>query len=456
MKFLHTTNLFKTTFLVALCTVFSFNAEAQIENLNDIYSFYGEGTIYNNYFAPNRSLGHFTTAYRSPLNANPSNPASYTSLNLTSFEVAIDFDGYQINGANSSGNTSDFGISYLNIAFPLNENWGAGFGLNPYSKVNYAVNSYKNTNESIGLERSLHIGRGGLSQMRFGTAYRYKNLSIGANFGYLFGTIEKELLEIYEDLESIPISTVGAFSIGDPDPRPAVQRLSSDLLKGFSWDIGTQFQKQIGKSKNMLTIGAKASLVTNLTSDEDLTWERGVYQETESATQFSPVELEPLVSIDDVSTDITHPGNYSLGFAIADSNEVKWLVGIDLRYADWSNYKKYDVSIPEYQDSYGISIGASVTPDRFKLKSLWSRIEYRFGLYYDSGNLKIADNSIPQYGLTFGMGVPLSFKSFNKLNLSFDAGQKGSTKNGLVSQNYLKMTMGFTFNSKWFQKRRYD
>ncbi len=456
MKFLNTIRPFKAACTAALIFICCFNCEAQIENLNDIYSFYGNGTKYNNNIAPNRSMGHLTTAYRSLLNTNPSNPASYTALDLTSFEVGLDFDAYQINGANSTGNTSDAGISYINLAFPINDNWGAGFGINPFSKVNYKVNSSKNTNESIGVERSLYNGSGGINQIRFGTAYRYKNLSIGANFGYLFGTIEKELLEIYEDLTGLSANTVGTFNIGDPEPRPTVQRLSSELIRGNSWDIGAQYQKKMGKSKNMITIGANASIVTGLSSEEYKIWQRGIFQETESASQFSPVEIDPLYATDTSKIDITHPGTYSLGIAIADSNQTKWLVGLDLRYSNWSTYKKGGVSIPEYQDVYGVSIGASVTPDRFNLKSLWSRVEYRFGLYYDSGNLNITDRNIAQYGLTFGMGVPLSFKSFNKLNLSIDAGQKGSTQDGLVSQNYLKMNLGFTFNSKWFLKRRYD
>jgi len=453
MKFWNTTNLFSAVFTVVIFALYSPNAEAQIENLNDVYSFYGTGTPYTNYFATNRGLGHLTAPVRSVINPNPKNPASYTALTLTAFDVGVDFDGYQVNGSNTSGNTSDFGISYISLAFPLNEKWGAGFGINPFSKVNYNLNSTSNTNEDIGLERSLFRGSGGMSQIRFGTGYKVKNLSLGANFSYLFGTNENEIFEIYEDLAAPDLNI---FNIGDLSPSPAVKKSFSSLLQGFGWDFGAQYQKQLGKARNMWTIGATASLVSNLNSKEYSIWDRGIYQESESATQFSALDDDPIFLTDTISIPITFPSTYTLGFAIADSNQTKWMAGLDLKYSTWANYEKNGIGVPEYQNSFGISIGASITPDRFKLKSFWSRVEYRFGLYYDNGHLNILDNNINQYGLTFGMGIPLSFKTYNKLNLSFDAGQKGTVKSDLISQNYFKATMGMTFNSKWFVKRRYD
>jgi len=42
------------------------------------------------------------------------------------------------------------------------------------------------------------------------------------------------------------------------------------------------------------------------------------------------------------------------------------------------------------------------------------------------------------------------------LNLSLEYGQRGSTSNGLIKENYLGFKIGFDINDIWFRKRVID
>jgi len=43
-----------------------------------------------------------------------------------------------------------------------------------------------------------------------------------------------------------------------------------------------------------------------------------------------------------------------------------------------------------------------------------------------------------------------------ELNLSLDAGQRGTLNNGLLRETYYRVYMGITLSDLWFIKRKYD
>lgn len=67
----------------------------------------------------------------------------------------------------------------------------------------------------------------------------------------------------------------------------------------------------------------------------------------------------------------------------------------------------------------------------------------------------VNSESIDDKAITLGMGLPLP-GTYSNLNLGLEIGQRGSTKGGLVQQDYINISVGFSFNDKWFQKRKYD
>jgi hypothetical protein len=142
---------------------------------------------------------------------------------------------------------------------------------------------------------------------------------------------------------------------------------------------------------------------------------------------------------------------HTAGFAFEKTNA--WLFGADVSYSKWSDYSEGGVN-GGLNDSYGLAVGGQITPDASSIGSYWNLVEYRLGLKYDRTFIKINDNDIKQYAVTFGFGFPLrsNRSSFYKINLSSEIGKRGTTKNNLLSDNYVNIHLGFTLNDRWFQK----
>ncbi len=82
-------------------------------------------------------------------------------------------------------------------------------------------------------------------------------------------------------------------------------------------------------------------------------------------------------------------------------------------------------------------------------------MNYRFGFHYDAGILKINDTRINEYGMSFGIGLPVS-QSYSSVNLGIEIGKRGTTNNNLISENYFKFTLGISLFERWFIQRKYQ
>ncbi len=58
------------------------------------------------------------------------------------------------------------------------------------------------------------------------------------------------------------------------------------------------------------------------------------------------------------------------------------------------------------------------------------------------------------YGITLGASLPFR-RTLSKLHTSLDVGRLGTTTNGLVQETYVRLTLGISFNDKWFIPRKY-
>ena len=84
----------------------------------------------------------------------------------------------------------------------------------------------------------------------------------------------------------------------------------------------------------------------------------------------------------------------------------------------------------------------------------YEKINYRGGLRYENTGLIINNTPIKDYAVTVGFGLPL-IGVFSNVNIGFEYGQRGTTSANLVQENYTNITIGFSLNDKWFQKRRF-
>lgn len=165
--------------------------------------------------------------------------------------------------------------------------------------------------------------------------------------------------------------------------------------------------------------------------------------------------LDTVFNSSEVRQNLKLPLTHTVGFAFEGTN--KWLVGMDVSYAKWSDYKVGNVS-GGLSNTYGVALGGQFTPDATSVSDYFKLVDYRLGFKYDKTYVKIGNNDVNQYALTMGLGLPLqsSRTTFYKINLAAELGQRGTLANRLVRERYVNLTLGFLLNDKWFIKSKFD
>ncbi len=132
-----------------------------------------------------------------------------------------------------------------------------------------------------------------------------------------------------------------------------------------------------------------------------------------------------------------------------------WAIGLDFSYSNWSQYQSF-VATDQLSDSYRIVLGGEIIPNILsRTGSLLPHMIFRGGLHYEKTPYVVNTTNINDFGINFGVSLPL-FKTGSAadpryLDLGFSFGQRGTINNNLIRENYLKATVNYTINSKWFQ-----
>ena len=437
---------FQTSLLILVLGLFiSIDGLSQIYKENSPYSYFGIGTMHPSQQALNRSMGGLSIPYRSPVHINPDNPASYSGIRFATLETAFFGNGLWLRNADTTHRTGTSSISYLNLGFPVGKKGGMSIGLSPYSSINYDILDEGVLTDTEGnevVEQYNFIGTGEVYQVYAGGAYqvfrfsgdsiRTKSLNVGFNFGYLFGNYDRRVISyLPQDSYDFGNRSVEQQSIG-----------------GFHWKLGLIYTQQI-TDKTYLIGGATATTQTSLNTETNSFLFR--------RNQFG-------VSIDTVSATLATEGKIklpsSLGFGLAIQRPSHWLAGFDIKMTNWQNYSTNEVTDDLLINSIRYSVGVGVTPQPNAIRGFFQKTNYRFGAYYDSGYLQINDTNITEFGLTFGVGLPLrpipKTNLYSKLNLSFELGQKGTFTNDLLRESFFKFNIGVNVNDIWFIKRKFD
>ncbi len=416
--------------LAIISTIETVNAQNRIHSP---YSRFGLGDLqsYNN--SQYAAMGGIGYAVGSSTSVNFLNPASYTKFDSLSFV----FEGGMVSNfitqetsllSQKSNYTS---LSYLTFGFPINRWWKASFGLLPYSSVGYKVTD-RQTVADFGTVDFKYEGQGGINQFFIGQAIKINsNLSFGVNIAYLFGSIDK--------LRTVsPMDSAFVFNV----------RVKNSATYGnFNFNFGLQYFKNL-KNDFIFGSGVVFSNALNANVKEDfLSYS---FSETSSGYEYIH-DTASIVSKTNVNHRMYLPNCAGIGFSLEKRN--KWLIGADFNWQNWENYTYNKVS-DSLSNSYRISIGGMLKPNPYS-SNYFKRITYRAGFRYSPTYLKLYNEQINEFGISFGLGLPLR-KSKSTINLGVEFGKRGTTDNGLINENFTKFTIGFSAYDFWFYKRKFD
>lgn len=403
------------------------------------YSQYAVGSLKGAYLPQNRAIGGISSGLRragSFYSINPANPASYSSIELTTFDVGMSSEYLsRTKGGNSE---SDFTASLSHLAFgvPVSKKSALSFGILPYSSLGYQtrISSRVDTNA---VDR-IYSGDGGLSKAYLGYGILLgKHISVGGNFAYTFGKLQNtSSLEFPNDYSAYNSRYETSTSVG-----------------GINFDYGIQYLSNL-TSNVRLVVGYSGTASSKLSLDRSSVFTRY----TRSADGVEDLAADTASYTKKATQTLTLPTMHSMGFTIEKVN--KWLVGADFRMGQWTQYREGRVKPDYIRDSYGVSAGAQLTPDINSVSSYFKVMDYRVGFSYDKSYINVNNSDINQMAITFGFGFPLQASptrtSFYKINFAAELGQRGTLSNNLVREQYVNFHLGFTINDQWFRRYKFD
>ncbi len=459
--------------------LFPIFAQAQGLNgtrLNSPYTRYGLGDM-SSLALPNSqgSAGAFGATLSSDalsFDINLQNPASFSKLKITSFEVG----GYY-QRANLTENTNniftksvsnDGGFSYLALSFPITRTWvasrdtaqkkikiqwGMGFALLPHSQVGYDVAVTREL-PNIGDVQYNYVGQGNRFRLNWANGWSYKNFSAGLNLGYLLGSVTNRSTVYFEDS-----SYIYAYN---------EDIVNSQTVRGLLWDVGFMYEKRLKRNpKNQTSAyssGAKFPFILKIG-----TYGHSNQQATTFDNQFYR-RYGNYYSYDTVVNNAETTGKMRLpaqiGGGVSFGVENWWSLGFNYEQTFWSQYT--NIARPEImQNAYRAALGFQIRP-RPTGNNLQTST-FRTGVFYGTEGRIIENASkiyqLQKYGINFGMNLRLIGKaktamnetfvtSIAAANVAFEYGFLGHPD--LIRQRYFQVNLSFNLNeNNWFIRSRY-
>lgn len=407
------------------------------------YSYFGIGEMRSTSTVENQMMGGIGV-YTDSIHVNLQNPAAYANLGvefgetfgLTTYTAGISYKQVTLKNSTAEESSSLTNLDYVALAFALKKNLGVGFGIMPLSSVGYNLESITQSDDEVGtLVTSRFDGTGGLNRVYGSIGWGITDdLSIGVTGNYNFGTLESSRLQFVENVQ------LATF-----DER-------SSRINGLDLNYALNYTPTF---KDKYTLHTSIRINTQANLEARNTQRIGsVVADVDSPVLGTELEVAE-VNLDASGlreTAVKIPTTTTLGVGYGE--KMKWFVGVEYSSQDLSDYVNPFLQFNnlQYQKATTTAIGAFWVPDHASFKYL-QRITYRAGLRMENTGMVVNDTEIDNFGITFGVGLPLS-RSFSNLNLGFEIGKRGTTDAKLIEEGYFKINIGLSLNDQWFRKAK--
>jgi hypothetical protein len=352
------------------------------------------------------------------------------------FTVGGSYSSTDLKSNQSSDKASSSTFDYLALNVPLGK-FGFGFGLIPYTSVGYKLESF-NDNDNI---ENRFQGEGGLNKAFLGFGYQItKGLTVGVDFQYNFGNVENSIVNFQ-------------YTDGILTQYQTRENNRSDL-SGLNMNFGLSYKTLLGK-KIELVSSLTYSPESNLSSKN----ERSISTITIGSTGQEFVRNTIEVNLESNGlrdTDLILPSRIAFGAGVGERR--KWFVGAETTFLKTSKFSNDLIdSGASYEDAYSFSLGGFYIPEYNSFSSYWKRLVYRAGFRTEETGLNIENESIKEFGISFGIGIPVGdIRLLSNANIGFEIGQRGTTNSNLIQENFINLQLSLSLNDRWFQKRKYD
>lgn len=409
-----------------------FGLQAQNEMSNP-YSGFGIGTVNKYSNAVLDGMGSTSYAVQNPYFINFRNPASYAAFDSLSFvadAAASIYVSTLASGSSALTQKNSFARpGYLTIGLPVTRHWRTSVGVVPYSTVGYNIEDTR-TVDNIGNVSFIYSAKGGLNQLYWGNAFKIcKGLSIGLNASYMFGTIY-----------NVRNTSFDGSNFYNSYINDAYHMDGIHLTGGIQYLFNIKEKHKIGLGVvygNTAYIWAKEKLLIN--------YYQGTYS---SVTTYDTVYYN-----DKTRSNLYIPQSIGAGLSYTFNDQL--LVAADVTWNNWAKYRFFGQG-DSLRDAITASIGAQYSRDPLSNKIL-RRMTFRLGARYSTGELWLHSKPINEFGVSLGVGIPLStFNTHSSINIVLEYGKLGTLINDLIRQNYFRFTFNFTLQERWYQRMKLE
>lgn len=419
--------------VVVLITFFALQSHAQ-EGTASPYSFYGIGSLKFKGTVENRSMGGLSI-YTDSIHINLRNPAGYAGNNLkiwneesrpVKFTVGGSYSSTNLKSESQSDNTSTTTFDYFALSVPMGK-FGLGMGLLPYTSVGYKLES----NNDDGNINNRYTGEGGLNKAFLAIGYQItEDLSVGVDANYNFGNIQNNVAEYRYDDDGVLIQYA------------TIEANRSDL-SGLNFNIGVSYKTMVSNKLELIS-GLTYSPKSKIGSNNSRTFTAG------TNTIESDLAAEGLDQ-----TDLTLPSSFSFGVGIGQPR--KWFLGAEYSSQNTSEFSNpiFSIDNTNFVNASSFSFGGFYIPNYDSFSGYWKRATYRAGMRFEHTGLKINNEDIREFGMSFGVGLPVG-GMFSNANLGLEFGKRGTTNANLIQENFINFQLSLSLNDRWFQKIKYN
>ncbi len=374
------------------------------------YSRFGYGELSDNVPGAYRAMGGVGVGMRSNKVINPSQPASISAVDSTSFMMDIAASAMWTNygDANGTRNKANGNLEYLTLQFPFWRWIGFSVGVMPYSAVGYDLAVSDSVNSSYHYTKT-YGGSGGFSQVYAGLSFNILDwFAVGANIYYMFGQITNTRTLTF---------TEGGLS--------SVSQSNTLRVNDYRLRYGAQFFHTFGK--HGFTVGC-------------------IYEHPKSLNiDFKQIETTTADTVSAQGGAFSLPMVYGAGVSYIWDNRLT--IAADYTMADWyrSSYFGQDGSLRSRQR---IALGVEYVHNPLGRK-YWEVMHFRLGANINDSYLMNVDAK--DFSVALGLGFPLPNVG-TVINTTFEYGHRGTQS--ILVENYLRFTINASINENWFFKRK--
>jgi hypothetical protein len=418
---------------IVVLLAFLLGGFAGYSQLSSPYSQFGAGDVKPVGFGQSRGMGGIGIGMHSGNFINNLNPASYTHIDSMTVLYEVGFSGMINEIASSSASQKKYGtsIDYLAIRFRLSPKFSTGFGLQPLSEVDYKVSSQEH-DAYIGDYSTVYSGSGGLNKAYLTFGYKAtEDLSFGLSGEYTFGAIDK--------MQMLKAEEISMYN------TQIDYRLNT---RGYHLTAGVQYDWNLNK-KQFITFGAKYQLKTKVKTSIDRIG--GSVNGSEIGDISDNTLVDTLVNENDVTSTAYFPA--SVGFGVSYNIKNKLVLGLDAELQQWSD-ADFGVRNMSYNDRLSVRTGLAYTPNHNHITNYFKRATYCLGGFYNNGQISINNQRINDYGITFGVDLPLRRKT--SFTVTGTIGQRGTKDSNLLQETYGILGISLSLSDIWFIKRKYN